>query len=192
MSQPKRSKMDLFNTMPVCGAFHEAQVLPSRADSRGCEIAISDILCVAFLPQLNRPKLILARVAWRSPLGTFRLAVAVSPECMRAVSKNTICSQARLQSTVVCDAMQNRKSDSMDFLLNRRTDFHYQGAGRCSEALPTAQHECGGVNLSVHTVRLVNDARQPPKAASSPDKPDSLAVCFLWALVGRTLPEDFV
>ena len=44
------------------------------------------------------------------------------------------------------------------------------------DALPSVQYECGGVNLFVHTVRLVNDARQPPTAASSPNKLDSLAV----------------
>ena len=83
---------------------------------------------------------------------------------MRAVSKNTICSRARLQITVVYEAIQNPMSDFVDFLFNRRT------------ALFTAQHECGEVNLSVYTVRLFNDARQPPTAASSPDKLDSLAV----------------
>ena len=99
--------------------------MPSWAYSRGCEIARSEVLAIA--------------------VGTLRLAVVVSPECMRAVSKNTICSQARLQSIVELDAL--------------------------------------------HTVRLVDDARKPPKAASNEEKPDSLAVCFLWAPAGRSLHE---
>ena len=68
--------------------------------------------------------------------------VAVSLECLRTVSKNTICSRARLQITVVCDAMQNLMSDFIDFLLTRSTRVwwgksvcvHCETGQRCKEA----------------------------------------------------------
>ena len=50
--------------VPVCGAFYEAQVLSLRADSRGCGIDITGMLCLG--------KGSLAIAAWLFPGGSCR------------------------------------------------------------------------------------------------------------------------